>query len=105
MNERNTNYVITLGKYSSPIQRAMYIDDLDSISMFQPKNFRKRSQDLKDAYFDAGQFYWGKASSWVKESLLFSNKTKAIVVDEVRVQDIDTIDDWKIAELKANYVL
>ena len=105
INERNTNYVIALGRYSSPIQRAMYIDDLDNLSMFQPENFYKRSQDLRDAYFDAGQFYWGEVSSWIKEDLLFSNKTKTILIDDIRVQDIDTIDDWKIAELKANYVL
>lgn len=105
INELNTNYVITLGRYSSPIQRAMYIDYSNTVSMFQPENFQKRSQDLKEAYFDAAQFYWGKPRSWIKEDLLFSNKTKAIVIDDVRVQDIDTMDDWKMAELKASYVL
>ena len=105
MQEINTNYVVTLGRYSSPIQRAMYISDSNVVDMFEPENFRKRSQDLKDAYFDAAQFYWGKTRSWIKEDLLFSNKTKAIVLDEFRVQDIDTLDDWKMAELKANYVL
>lgn len=103
--EANTNFVISLGKYASPIQRAMYIDSGHRISMFQPENFRMRSQDLEEAYYDAAQFYWGKTESWIKEDLLFSKNTKAIVIDEMRVQDIDTIDDWMMAELKAQYVL
>jgi pseudaminic acid cytidylyltransferase len=102
--EKNINYVISLARYSSPIQRAMYIDDFNSINMYQPENFGKRSQELQDAYFDAAQFYWGKLNSWLKRDLIFSNKTKAIIIDESRVQDIDTLDDWKMAELKASYI-
>lgn len=104
INEKHINYVISLARYSSPIQRAMYIDDLNAINMFQPENFVKRSQELQDAYFDAAQFYWGKLNSWLKRDLIYSNKTKAIVIDESRVQDIDTFDDWKMAELKASYI-
>jgi pseudaminic acid cytidylyltransferase len=105
INEKNINYVISLARYSSPIQRAMYIDDLNIVKMLQPENLSKRSQELQYTYFDAAQFYWGKVNSWLKKDLIFSNKTKAIVIDEARVQDIDTLDDWNIAELKANYIL
>jgi pseudaminic acid cytidylyltransferase len=105
MKEKNVDYVITLGRYSSPIQRAMRIGNSGSISMFSPENFYKRSQDLEQAYFDAGQFYWGNVKAWILEEFLFSDKTRAVILKDERVQDIDAIEDWKLAEIKANYIL
>ena len=67
--------------------------------MFQPEDFLTRSQDLEDAWHDAGQFCWGKSNAWLKDDILFSNKTIPIEIPNFRVQDIDTIADWKRAEL------
>lgn len=54
-----------------------------------------RSQDLEEAYHDAGMFYWCS----FKLGLEGSNKG-AIVISERQSQDIDTFEDWEIAELK-----
>ena len=66
--------------------------------MVNKKNYSKRSQDLKDTYHDAGQFYWGSYKSWLNEKLIFTNKSSIYLLPRLRVQDIDNIEDWKIAE-------
>ena len=68
-------------------------------SNFQPKKFNTRSQDLEEAYHDAGQFYWGKASAWKNEIPVFSKTSIPIILPRYRVQDIDTPEDWLYAEL------
>ena len=49
------------------------------------------------AYFDAGQFYWAQARTWL-EGLSVHGHGAAIVLPEWRVVDIDTADDWARAE-------
>jgi N-acylneuraminate cytidylyltransferase len=66
--------------------------------MFHPENFNTRSQDLEMAYHDAGQFYWGKSSAWLADSALFDINTVPIILPRIRVQDIDTMEDWESAE-------
>ncbi|MEA2042891.1 MAG: hypothetical protein U9N85_10105 [Bacteroidota bacterium] len=80
--------------FSYPIQRALKLDG-GLVEMFQPEHQRTRSQDLEPAYHDAGQFYWFKF-----EKGLTGNKKGAIILKDHEVQDIDTLDDWKMAELK-----
>jgi N-acylneuraminate cytidylyltransferase len=59
-----------------------------------------RSQDLTPKYFDAGMFYMIKTSAFLKEKSLVPVKTMAFIINEQEVQDIDTMDDWAMAELK-----
>lgn len=59
-----------------------------------------RSQDLIPKYYDAGMFYFIKTSVLLKEKTLIPAKTIAYVMNEKEVQDIDTIEDWEMAELK-----
>jgi CMP-N-acetylneuraminic acid synthetase len=67
--------------------------------MFQPEHYNSRSQDLEDAYQDAGQFYWGSAQSYVDNKMFFSSDSKPYLIPRYRVQDIDTVQDWVRAEL------
>ena len=67
--------------------------------MFYPEYFETRSQDLEDAYHDAGQFYWGRASAWREGKRIFSRDAAPVLLPRHRVQDIDTLEDWKRAEL------
>lgn len=59
-----------------------------------------RSQDLEPFYHDAGQFYLIKSEIMRKEHTLVPGRTVSLVLDDMEVQDIDTLDDWKIAEIK-----
>ncbi len=91
-------YAFTVTTYAFPIQRAVYITKNQRIEMFEPKNFSARSQDLREAWHDAGQFYWGKAQAWLEGKPLFSNLAAPVPLPRYRVQDIDTPEDWERAE-------
>jgi N-acylneuraminate cytidylyltransferase len=92
-------FVFTASTYASPIQRALKFDpDTGLTQMWQPENFGKRSQDLEEAFHDAGQFYWGRPFAWLTADNLFQG-SQILVLPRWRVQDIDTEDDWVRAEL------
>jgi len=49
---------------------------------------------------DAGQFYFFKIASFIREKRLLMTKTSAIIISELEAQDIDNEVDWQLAELK-----
>ena len=91
------SYCFSATTFPFPIQRAFKIDN--GIEMFYPEHFETRSQDLEEAYHDAGQFYWGTPSAWLEAKMIFAPHSKAVVLPRYLVQDIDTMEDWKRAEL------
>lgn len=81
-----------------PIFRALKINDNGRVEMFWPENFETRSQDLPEAFHDAGQFYWADAQRYLKEGRLFSSDAIPVILPRYLVQDIDTNEDWQAAE-------
>ena len=92
--------VFPVVKYGFPIQRALSTNEKDQVQYINPEFELTRSQDLKPSYHDAGQFYWFHIGALLKNKSLMSNKTGAIILSELEVQDIDNEIDWKLAELK-----
>ena len=72
--------------------------------MFWPEHLYSRSQDLEEAWHDAGQFYWGNASAWLENKSINSKNTTPLYLPRYRVQDIDTLEDWKRAEIIFQYL-
>lgn len=95
----DSNYVFSVTSYPFPIQRAIKIIENNRLEMFQPEYFNTRSQDLVEAYHDAGQFYWGRSSAWLEEKQIFSSSSMPVILPRKQVQDIDTYEDWDRAEL------
>ncbi len=93
-----SNYCFSATSFAFPIQRAIKLKN-DSIEMFYPEHFNTRSQDLEEAYHDAGQFYWGIPEAWCEEEAIFSDNSSVVILPRYLVQDIDTLEDWKRAEL------
>lgn len=91
--------VLPVVRFSYPIQRALKIDN-GRLSMIWPENVNARSQDLMPAFHDAGQFYWGRTDRFLKQKRLITDNTLPIEIPESQVQDIDTLEDWIIAEVK-----
>lgn len=91
--------VFTVAEYSYPIQRSLKIDG-DFIKMRWPEHFPKRSQDLEKTFHDAGQFYFIRTDVLMSEKRMFVEKSGAVILNELEVQDIDTETDWKLAEMK-----
>jgi len=98
LTDSGADYSFSVTSYASPIQRAIRITPAGRVEMFNPEHFNTRSQDLEDAYHDAGQFYWGKASAWLENKMIFSPASVPVLLPRHRVQDIDTHDDWMRAE-------
>lgn len=93
------DFAFSVTSFAFPIQRAIKLRTDGRTEMFDESQFQIRSQDLPEAYHDAGQFYWGKRDAWLSGKPLFGPHAAAVHVPRYRVQDIDTIEDWKQAEL------
>jgi len=90
--------VFSAVEFSYPIWRGLSISEDNGAKMIWPQHLNDRSQDLQKVYHDAGQWYWFKTKE-LTDSFL-SGKTAIIKLDETEVQDIDSLTDWKLAELK-----
>lgn len=97
--QKGVDYVFSATSYAFPIQRAIKLLQNGAVQMFSPEHFSTRSQDLEEAYHDAGQFYWGERASWLEEKPIFSSQTYPVILPRHLVQDIDTQEDWIRAEL------
>lgn len=100
MIEKEADGVIPVVKFGYPIQRALRINLENKLEYIWPENIDKRSQDLGDAYHDAGQFYWIKVASLIKNKSLITSYSLPIIFPAMEVQDIDNEEDWKLAEIK-----
>lgn len=90
------DYAFSATTFPYPIFRAFR---RDPVEMFFVEHFTSRSQDLPEAWHDAGQFYWGTPRAWTSGAMLFSRRSMIVPVPRSRVQDIDTPEDWERAEL------
>lgn len=92
------DYCFPVTEYPSAIQRALKLSGNGKTQPFYPEFELTRTQDLEPAYYDAGQFYWGKTDTWLKNTKVHSSGL-GYVIPSWRVVDIDTPDDWTRAEL------
>ena len=98
MLEADVNFAYPVTDYAHPIQRAMRRLPDGPMQFLQPEHELTRTQDLEKSYHDTGQFYWGKASAWTARMKMHTAGV-GMVVPNWRVVDIDSVDDWKRAEL------
>lgn len=98
LEETGAPFVLSVTTYAFPIQRALRRNRAGEVEMFYPAQMQTRSQDLEEAWHDAGQFYWGRAESWASIQGIFGQGTQSLVLPRHRVQDIDTEEDWLRAE-------
>ncbi|CVK19888.1 pseudaminic acid cytidylyltransferase [Sporomusa sphaeroides] len=91
--------LVPVVKFTYPPQRCFVIKNNKLVYKW-PEYTRARSQDLEPFFHDAGQYYFVKTKIFEDKLTLFPEGTIPYLLDEMAVQDIDTIDDWKIAEIK-----
>lgn len=99
LQEHKYDSLFPIVKFGFPILRSLTMEN-SLVQPNWPENYLKRSQDLPPAYHDAGQFYCFNVPVFLKNKNMMMERTGAIIVDENSVQDIDTEDDWRLAELK-----
>lgn len=90
----NSDSLMPVVKYSFPIQRAVHTNSQGFLEYREPNHAKTRSQDLEPMYHDVGMFYFYKTNK------MNGDKIMMYEMDESVIQDIDTLDDWKMAELK-----
>lgn len=92
--------VMPVVPFSYPPQRGFVIDEDKYMKYKYPEYIRSRSQDLEKQYQDAGQFYIYHTEKYLELNGQITGGIMPIIVSELEVQDIDSEEDWKIAELK-----
>ena len=92
-------YVFSVCEYSSPVFRSFEKNANGGIRMLFPECFETRSQDLPNVFHDSGMFYMGTLDAWSTGLPAFGEYSFPIIIPSWRVQDIDTPEDWKRAEL------
>lgn len=93
------NVVFPVVSFGYPIWRGLQWES-NRLLMVWPENIDKRSQDLKEIFHDAGQWYWFLTEALQANKKLMGGNSSGITIDRLQVQDIDTMTDWKLAELK-----
>ena len=102
-NTLDADVAFPIVSFSYPIQRALRLTN-NVVSFFNKEHALTRSQDLEPAYHDAGQFYWCRANSLLKNKTVISEKALGMILPEWQVQDIDNINDWILAEIKYSFI-
>ena len=102
---KKNHFIFSSLRYSHPIERGYKIKK-NKIRFFnKDKSISKRTQDIKDTFHDAGQFYWGKVENWKRTNKILSNKCDHYLMPNNRGVDIDNTSDWLKAEALYSYYL
>lgn len=103
MKQTKANALQPVCKYPAPVEWAMKIEN-GLLIPNDRESLKIRSQDLTPKYFDAGMFYFCNTEIMLKEKTVVPTNTSGYIIDESECQDIDTPDDWKMAEIKFNII-
>jgi len=98
LTEHRVSSVVAVTTFAFPIFRAFTIADDGRLEMLWPEHELTRSNDLPEAFHDAGQFYWLEVESFLREPRLYRPDSLPVVLPRFLVQDIDTPEDWETAE-------
>jgi pseudaminic acid cytidylyltransferase len=96
---RGVSSVFPVTSYPSSIFRALKIEADGHLAMMWPEHELTRSNDLPEAYHDAGQFYWLDAAAFLRSGRIYGHDALPVILPRCLVQDIDTPEDWHLAEL------
>lgn len=97
--DTKSSLLIPVVQFSYPPQRAYVIENNNL--RFKWEEYRyMRSQDLEPFYHEAGQFYCYSIPDYLPAGGVIKENIIPYILPESEVQDIDTEEDWKMAELK-----
>lgn len=101
--EQQPQFLMPVLQYRHPVERRVVITERGRIRPVNSEHANTRTQDLPVAHHDAGQFYIGSAEAWINSAPMLSEDTVAYRLSSSSVVDIDTEDDWKLAEFFARH--
>jgi len=100
--ENNLDVVFTIAKFEPHIQRCLSIKN-NLLIADNPEFKNTRTQDLEDKYYDAGQFYYFNVEKLLQNKSLLTNNTGFICLEASKCQDVDSLEDWKMLEIKYKF--
>ncbi len=99
LEESGADSVLPVVRYSFPPQRCVVMQE-GRLQFKWPEYAQTRSQDLEPFYHDAGQFYCLRVKSFLEQRALVMDNTVPLILPEMEIQDIDTEEDWELAQVK-----
>ncbi|MBF0449125.1 MAG: pseudaminic acid cytidylyltransferase [Magnetococcales bacterium] len=99
LREKKCGSVFSVTTYPFPIFRSLKISASGRLEMYWPEFEKTRSNDLPEAYHDAGQFYWLDSATLLKTKAIYTKEARPVILPRYFVQDIDTPEDWQSAEI------
>jgi N-acylneuraminate cytidylyltransferase len=98
---KDADMVLPVTEFSFPPLRSFRVNEEGLAEYRYLEHVNTRSQDLEPWYHDAGQWYWYQIKTLEKELEFYERRV--LKLSNIRVQDIDNIEDWKIAEIKYSF--
>jgi pseudaminic acid cytidylyltransferase len=98
LKSKNVSSVFSVASFPFPIYRGLTIKNQGHLEMIWPEHEMTRSNDLPEAYHDAGQFYWLECDRFLKTKKMYAQDSHPVILPRHMVQDIDTPEDWETAE-------
>ncbi len=87
------------GEILSQPQRCVVINQ-GRLTPKWPENMKSQISGSGPFYHDCGQFYCSDVRKFQEQKVIWMKDVVPFIQDESTVQDIDTLEDWKIAEMK-----
>ena len=97
--KKNTTYVFSAKKFEHSIYRSFHREDNDSIKLNFRTNLSVGTQNLRENYHDAAQFYLGWKNSWLSKKKIFNNKSDFVLLSSLSSCDIDDYEDLNKAKI------
>lgn len=97
--KKKVSSVFTVTTFGFPIFRSLKINEKGALEMFWPEHELTRSNDLPEAYHDAGQFYWLDTEKFLQTKKIYAKDAVPLILPRYLVQDIDTPEDWERGEI------
>ena len=98
--QKELDAVVPIVKIPHPVQRAFVKADSGFIEYKWKEYITARSQDLEPFYYDPGMFWFLRTVAFRRERILVPQKSHGLELSDLDAQDIDTPEDWKMAEWK-----
>ena len=96
--QHDTISVFPVTSFAAPIFRGFQLRDDGGVEFIWPEHRDTRSNDLPEAYHDAGQFYWLRTTRFLEEKVIYGPGSLPLILPRHRVHDIDPPEDWEQAE-------
>eukprot|EP00658_Telonema_sp_P-2_P074989 TRINITY_DN64346_c0_g1_i1.p2 TRINITY_DN64346_c0_g1~~TRINITY_DN64346_c0_g1_i1.p2 ORF type:complete len:148 (+),score=37.44 TRINITY_DN64346_c0_g1_i1:128-571(+) len=90
MDETQASGAFSVTTFAFPIFRGLRVNDGGTLEMIWPEHEFTRSNDLPEAYHDAGQFYWLQTQTFLESHRMYAADAVPIILPRHLVQDIDT---------------